>query len=108
MSRRNGKPIHANRLVPSTPDTVALGLAVEERFLTVFHLYLRTRGLQMSTPQSLDRDMYRWRAMRVRHKVGDLRNSEAELASTKAIAQWTVNLHMALRGQESVAIAWPG
>lgn len=106
--RNNGHTaIHANRLVLSTPDTVALGLAVEERFNTVFNTYLRLRGEQLPIPQSLDKDIHRWRTMRVRHKTGDLRNSDDELQSVKSVAQWTCNLNAALKDQLLTKIDWP-
>lgn len=124
MSQCNGKLRHINVLRPSSPDTVALGQAVEERFLTVLELYFRHNGKQLIPPTSLDPDMLRWRQMRIRHRcpccqgkrvliikdrmccdncgfAGDYRNTEAELRSTQAIAQWTVDVNARLRGQPS-------
>ncbi len=106
--RSNGHArIHSNVLAPSSPDTIALGLAVEERFNAVFNLHVRLRGLQLAVPQSLDKDMLRWRTMRVRHKSGDLRNSEEELRSTKSIAQWTCDTNSIVREQPIKAVVWP-
>lgn len=122
MNSSNGKFRHVNVLKPSLPDTVALGQAVEERFLTVLELYFRTHQKRLIPPQSLDADMLRWRTMRVRHKCprcksgrvlilkdymccqgcgqkGDYRNTDAELWSTRNIAQWTLDINASLRGQ---------
>lgn len=83
----------------SEADTIALGQAVEERFLDLCHSWLRIRGVEMPIPQSLDTDMLWWREMKIRHKKGDFRNSDAELKSTKTIAQWTLDMNSVLRNQ---------
>lgn len=105
MSKRNGH-IHFNILSDSSPDTVQLGVAVEERFLDIFHTHMRVRGRQLCVPKELDRDMLRWRQMRVRHNAGDFRNTPAELRSTQAIAQWAVNVNCELRNQKPKKILW--
>lgn len=96
---------HGNMLVRSVADTVALAQAVEERFLDLCGSWLRIRGVEMPIPTSLDSDLLRWREMRVRHKRGDLRNTEAELKSTKAVAQWTLQMNAELRGQKQQKLA---
>lgn len=90
---------HGSMLKTSDPDTVALGDAVELRFLELFHGWLRVNGVELPIPESLNQDMLRWREMRVRHRMGDFRNSEAELKSTKAVAQWTLDMNCTLRNQ---------
>lgn len=106
--RRNGhsKRIHFNRLRPSVPDTIALADAVEVRFIELCGSYLRIKGEHLVPPRSLNQDMLRWRQMRVRHKHGDFRNTEAELQSTRAIAQWTVDVNRRIRNQEPMKIEW--
>ena len=98
--------IHFNILHPSDLDTVELGQAVEDRFLDLCGTYLRIRGETLPIPQQLYPDMLRWREMRVRHRAGDLRNTESELRSVKALAQWTVDENLALRGQQAVVVEW--
>jgi len=107
MSRRNGKYIHNNQLRPSSPDHVALGIAVDDRFVTVCERYQRTTGDQLFIPESLSKDMMRWRQMRVRHKKGDYRHTDAELESLHGIAQWTVTENEKICGQAiSKPIDW--
>lgn len=106
--RRNGRPkkIHHNRLMPSGPDDVELATAVEERFLGLCNDYFRLQGVKMSIPPDLFNDIFRWREMRIRHKQGDFRHTEAELKSVKAVAQWTVNQNCLLKGQPLVSLEW--
>jgi len=98
--------VHFNILKPSDIDTIELGFAVEERFLDVLGTYLRVRGVPLSVPVNLNQDMLRWREMRVRHKYGDLRNTESELKSTQAIAEWTIVENAKLRNQQPKTVEW--
>jgi len=108
MVIRNG-PVHVHQLKPSSPDTVALGQAVEERFLTVLGLWEKMKGERLVPPASMNRDMMYWRQMRVRHSGGDFRNTEAELKATKTIAQWTVDMNCIVRNQPvQKPIEWKG
>lgn len=91
---------HGSMLKPSEQDTVALAMAVEDRFLDLCGAWLRVKGVEIPIPESMNPDMLRWREMRVRHRRGDFRNSEAELKSTKAIAQWTLDMNASLRNQQ--------
>ena len=106
MVGRKNKNIHANRLVESTPDDVALALAVEERFLGLCKLHLRLRGVELAIPQSLDEDVRRWRKMRVRHKGLDFRHTESEIRSVRTFAQWTCDVNCELRNQDRVVVNW--
>lgn len=107
MTRRsNNKPLYRDRLAPGDPDVVALALAVEERFLQLCANWLRSRGEQLPVPRELDGDLLRWRTMRARHGTGDLRSTPAELASTKALAEWTVLMNCELRNQSAKKIQW--
>jgi len=90
---------HGSMLKPSEPDTVALADAVESRFLDLSGSWLRVKGVEIPIPQSLAADLLRWRVLRVRHKAGDFRNTDAELKSTKAVAQWTLDCQCELRNQ---------
>lgn len=105
--KRNGKPRHAEALKPSTQDIVALGMGVEERFLRLCKEWFRVKGDELPMPESLGKDLYRWRTMRTRHKGGDFRNTEAEFESVKVMAQWTVDMNCELRGQPPTRIEWP-
>ncbi len=108
MTRRNERtrPIHLNMLHPSCRDIISLGIAVEERFLTLCESWLRMRGVQLPMPKSLTKDMFLWRTMMVRYKKGDFRHKEAEEKSLKAIAQYTVDRNNELRCQEPKTIKW--
>lgn len=97
---------HSDLLKKSDADAVALAEAVEERFLTVCRTYIRIWGSEIKMPVSLKQDLLRWRTMRLRHKKGDFRNSDSELASTKAVAQWTVDVNAGLRGQPVQTLQW--
>jgi len=103
---RRKRDRHANMLQPSVLDTVALAQAVEERFLRLCGDYLRLRGVEMPIPKSLDGDMLLWRRMRVRHKRGDYRNTEAEVTATRSIAQWTLDVNCELRNQPKQQLDW--
>ncbi len=107
MSRRNGKHIHGNQLKPSTSDHVALGIAIDDRFPVFCHRYEKTTGNQFVWSQSMDKDVLRWRQMRVRHKSGDYRHTDAELISMQLIAQFTVSENEKLCDQPaSKPIEW--
>jgi len=106
MSRRNGRPIHANRLVPSSRDNVEFARAVEDKFIHLCGTFRRIRGEDLVPPKSLDADVLRWRTMRVRHKRGDPRHTEAELKSIRAVAEWTLRVNAALRNQPAPDVEW--
>lgn len=108
MSRRNGraKQRHSNALRPSTADAIALAEAVESRFLSLTEAWKRVNGTELPIPPQIDKDLYRWRQMRVRHRQGDFRNSEAEYRSLKAVADWTVELNQILRNQPIKRVEW--
>ena len=105
MSKSNGS-IHRNVLVASTQDTVELALAVELRFLELFHTHRRIQGTQLEVPLELNAAMLRWRELRVRHKAGDRRNTADELSSTRMIAQWTVDVNRLLHNQKPIKVIW--
>lgn len=98
--------IHTDVLVESVSDTIALGLAVEQRFVTLCESYLTIRGVCLVPPADLNSDMFRWRQMRLRHKKGDYRNTVDELKSTQRVAQWTLNVNNKLRNQEPKVLDW--
>jgi len=104
--KKNGKPIHSGRMVISNPDTLALGVAVEERFVQLCQLYKSATGNQLTIPSELDRAMFNWRKMRVRHKRNDFRHTDSELQATREIAQWTLDKKTELCGQPSKKLEW--
>lgn len=108
MSRTNGKKDnrHASILKPATHDLVALGFAVQQRFLDVCDLHKRLRDTEVLIPSHLDRDMLNWRTMMVRFKKGDHRANRDEELSTRRIAQWTLDINNTLRNQPLKAIEW--
>jgi hypothetical protein len=83
-----------------------LGAAVETRFLDLCKSWIRIKQEEIPIPDSMSRDFFLWRQMRVRHAQGDSRNSESELKATKAIAQWTVNMNNILRNQPETVVQW--
>jgi len=103
MVSPNGRP---DILKKSDPDLIALSLSVETRFKDLLGSYLRIRGVELIPPKSLDQDMLRWREMAVRHRNGDLRNTDAEKKSVRAIAEWTIRVNCELRNQSPKVIVW--
>ena len=93
-------------LISSTSDNISLAHAVEVRFLDLCQMYSRTHGVELPIPSDLNRDMYRWRQMRVRHKQGDFRHTEAELRSVRTIAQWTLDAKRELCGKPTEQLQW--
>jgi hypothetical protein len=96
---------HGNMLIDSVADTIALAQAVEERFLDLCGSWIRVRGVEMPIPASLDADLLRWRECLARFRKGDFRNSEAELKSTKVVAQFTLDMNASLRNQQPKKLA---
>jgi len=90
---------HGSMLQPSG-TWVMFGEVVESRFLDLSGSWQRVKGADIPIPHSLNPDILRWREMRVRHKRGDFRHTDAELKSTKNIAQWTLDMNADLRGQK--------
>jgi hypothetical protein len=93
-------------LLPSNPDEICLAEKVEENYLELSAAYQRIRGEILVFPRYIDRDVMRWRQMRVRHKSGDYRHTESELKAVKAVAQWTVDVNMVIRNQKQVVVTW--
>jgi len=105
MSKRNGKRI-PGIMLQSTPDDVSLSASVEEKFIDLCGTYNRLKGERLPIPLSLEPDMLKWRTMRVRHKSGDFRHTEAEMRSLKMIAEWTVEVNAEMRNQKKPTIEW--
>lgn len=95
-----------SKLIQSSRDDVALSSAVQSRFLDLCESYLRIRGVELNIPPSLDTDFLRWRELVARHQKGDLRHTEAEMASVKEIATWTVAVNAQMRNQKMPHIVW--
>jgi hypothetical protein len=104
MASSNHRP---DILKPSTPDTIALGMAVEERFIRLCNDYLRVKKERLVPPKFLDSAMLLWRTMRVRHMSGDPRNTLSELKAVQAIAQWTLDCKCQLCNQPREVLEWP-
>ena len=106
MITHNGRKIHLNRLVCSDPDTVALGNAVEVRFLGLCESYFNVKGENLTFPSYLDSDVLLWRTMIVRHKMGDYRNTLDERKATQRLADWTLRVNCSLRNQVYAPVEW--
>ena len=105
--RRNGKPIHGDKLGPSDPDYRGLTEEVEQQFLTVCELWGRnTNGAPFAIPKEMQQHFIRWRVLLLRHRKGDFRNSPSEWASTKEVAQFVFDWHCRLRGQQLKQLQW--
>ena len=103
---QNSTFIHNSALIPSRIDVRELGAAVESRFLDVCELHLRTTGVEVFPPESLDSAMQLWRTMRVRHNSGDFRHRPDEYKATQEIAQWTWDVKSKLTGKPLGKIPW--
>ena len=110
MRRKNNghvpKALHTSVLKPSHPDAVALGEALEVRFLELCKTYLAVKGEKLPIPSYLNSDMMLWRQMRVRHKKMDFRNTRDELLSTRRIAEWTNRVNAEIKNQKVNKIEW--
>ncbi|KKN88363.1 hypothetical protein LCGC14_0249260 [marine sediment metagenome] len=101
------KQQHSNRLIPSEQDDILLAYTVEENYLILCRNHLTVTGERLIPPTSMNNDIMQWRTLRVRHKQGDLRHTEAEMKSVRAIAQWTVDVNHALCQQSNTPkIEW--
>ena len=107
MQKSNGKDIrHSNALQSSDPDTIQVSDAVEYRVKEVGSTYFREKGMELFIPKHLDKDMFLWRTMAVRHSAGDYRHTEDEKKSLKNVAEWTLEENCKLKGQEYVPLDW--
>ncbi len=106
MSKRNDKSHIPGIMLQSKPDDVQLAAAVEEKFLDLCGTHLRLKRERLIIPESLDRDLLRWRQMRMRHKSGDLRHTEMEMRSVRAVADWTLEVNAELRNQKKHIMEW--
>lgn len=107
MSRKKRENlIHTDVLIPSDMGVVNFAQVIEENFLTVCEYNMKLRGEELPIPSSLDKDLLRWRGLRVRHKQGDFRHTTAEYESMKVIAQWTVDVNNELHNQPPNKIEW--
>lgn len=98
---------HSNRLISSKQDDTLLAYTVEEKYLILCKNHLTVTGERLIPPVSMNNDIMRWRQMRVRHKQGDLRHTEAEMKSVRTIAQWTVDVNHTLCKQAKIPnIEW--
>jgi len=94
------------RFLTSNKDDIALADAVDQRFRDLCFAWTRIKGESLRYPQELHLDIIRWKSMLKRHQLGDFRHTEAELKSTKTVADWTHQTNCYLRNQEYEAIKW--
>jgi len=102
----NNTPQHSNVLIPSQPDHYCLVRAVEEKFNEVCLMYQKLVGVDLMVPKHLNPDVIRCNEMRARHKRGDLRHTEAEHRSVKAVAEWLLEVNASIRNQQKPKIVW--
>jgi len=80
---------------------------MQPRFLAICELYGRAFGGQpLQIPKDLEPHFIRWRQVTVRHRGGDIRNTESEWKSMKLIAQWIIDVNCKLRGQRPKKLIW--
>ena len=105
--RGNGRTIHGDVLKPSDPNYRGLAEEIGERFLVVCELYGRANaGELFPVPKEMEPHFLRWRAMVLRHRKGDFRNSPSEWSSVKEVAQFVFDWHCRLRGQPQKELTW--
>jgi len=90
----------------SSKDTITLASCVENRMLELFQSHPKYTGTPLEIPHDILRDIKLWREMRKRHKRNDFRNTHSELKATRIVAQFTIDVHMRIRGQEPVKVVW--
>lgn len=106
MTTNSGAKIHTNRLRPARHDEVAIGLAVEDRFLTLCESHKRIRGIDLAIPPELKPAAYLWRTAVARHRMGDFRITDDEKKATRAFADWTLRVNCELRNQTYKPVEW--
>lgn len=104
--KKKSAAVHTNVLRPSKRDAVHLGVAVQERFLTVIERHLRVYGVPAIPPSELTSDMVLWRTMVLRHRDGDYRNTDDEWHATTRIADWTLKINELCTGQKLAKADW--
>lgn len=90
----------------SSPDNIQLAIAVEQKFLDLCGAYQKIKGVNLTYPPDMRHDFVRWRTMCARHRAGDYRHTDAELKSTREVAQWTVDVNCRLRNQPTKQLTW--
>lgn len=106
-SKCNGqKNIYPNRLYPSHSETINGCILVDGDYRKLCRTYMIVKGIELFPPKSLMPDITRWREMIVRYNRSDWRNSEAEVMSLRAVAQWLVDINCELRNQPPKKIEW--
>ena len=108
---KNGKPKKKHirdKLLVSSRDLIMLAESIDIGFKEVVDGYLEKWQQTMEIPSDIKEAIILWRTMIVRHRMGDVRHTEAEKEAIKIVAQWTVDKQMILRNQESKKIEWGG
>lgn len=93
-------------LFSSDADMIALGAAVEKRYVSVFVDHFRIRSYSLVLPGFLSVDLRLFKTMRHRHRRGDFRHTDDENLSTRRIADWTLIVNCDIRNQTFVPIDW--
>lgn len=104
MSKTNGTG--PDTLVASDADCVQLAEAISDRVQDLMRTHRIVQGMDLPAPTSMKSDFRLWQRMLKRHRSGDMRHSKSELMAARAVAQWSVNVQMALRGQPSKVVEW--
>lgn len=86
-------------LQQSSADCVALGDAIETKFMDLAGTYHRVKGIDISIPAELGSAFILWRVMRKRHKHGDFRNTESEWTAMTQVGRWLLDMNADLRNQ---------
>ena len=106
---KNGKPKKKrirDKLFVSSRDLIMLAESIEIGFMEVLDGYLEKWQQMVEVPPDIKEAVILWRMMMIRHRMGDVRHTEAEKEAVKIVAQWTVDKQMVLRNQKSKKIEW--
>lgn len=93
-------------MLPSTKDDVLLVHEVSKRLLDLNSLHQRLKGTELRIPEDLTKEMQLFDRLSLRYRKGDLRHTEGEKASVRAIAQWSVLINCSLRNQPPKVLTW--
>jgi hypothetical protein len=105
MSKSNGRS-DPDLLLHSGPDCVMLARTVCVKVQELIQFHRAACGMDPVAPVELKQDFVRWRTLLDRHNAGDRRHTMSELKATRAVAQWAVDMNMAIRNQPPKTIEW--
>lgn len=94
-------------LKPMSADDMALIHELSKRILDLHELHLRVYGVEKMIPKDMEVDFKRFNALKHRcYVLHDVRASESEVKSVRAIAQWTIDVKKQICGQPTQVLQW--